>query len=69
MTEDQYYEALKTLCDGKYLTMGDRLTDLLVAAEKGPIEGMNLEAVRALSNNLFQRMQKDPTVIRPSKNV
>lgn len=66
MTADQYYEALKTLCNGNYLLMGDKLTDLLVAAEQRPIEGMNLPAVQKLSNTLFARMQTDKSLIKPS---
>lgn len=62
MTTDQYYEALKTLCNGNYWHMYERIHALLDAAKKGPVQGMNTEAVETLAKELKDRIKNDPTV-------
>ena len=62
MTEDQYYEALKTLCNGNYWHMHERLDALLDAAKTGQVQGMNEEAVTSLAKNLAARIKNDPSI-------
>ena len=62
MSEAQYYEALKILCNGNFWHMHERVHALLDAAKQGPVQGMNVEAVTSLAENLMDRIKNDPTI-------